>query len=454
MVKWVIGNRKIAIESNPILFQTEPWDHSDVFYAVRTWLNQHDWDTSVYNDNTVGGAKRRKELYDMIKPTCENHYHVKRHQIGIYPEDRAVMAYGGITYSVGFENLARLMYKGTDVTCVEKQGTVLKMVPFTKDNGVAFIQSQGFVSEYGVALARIAHGDSVTINNYLNTNRAYPIAPGNLGNLTDCDSSGIVIGMKIRGATRLGIDLNTIAEINQINVGKENELGIKLPIKLKDVEESNSPNTHWQGLVGIIKGKGDLYESLSLHDKIFYRNYLLARPRILGGDIRFIDYLKDHRIELNTVLAIVKPQAFYNWLKWKLLETWPSRNYQRGGLLLIDDIRTPTMKKFTNYYDKYNNAIAENQLTAERNEMWNVKGMYDDIDEFADNTKIVNKAIMGDIMNDIVLQDERVKKIDLVLEKIMKNGKGGKKLESKSESDADNAKDDYDNGYDGNEWDD
>src|SRR5829696_1017594 len=162
IIKFVVGNRKNAIEANPSLFQIEPWDHSDVFYAARTLLNQHGWDTSVYNDNTAGGAKRRKDFYGKIKDVCEGFYHVKRHQIGIFPEDRAVMAYGGNTYAVGFEDLKDLMYVGTDVIGVEKQGTVLKMTPFTRDNGIAFIQSQGFVSEYGIALARLTNGDYET----------------------------------------------------------------------------------------------------------------------------------------------------------------------------------------------------------------------------------------------------------------------------------------------------
>ena len=70
---------------------------------------------------------------------------------------------------------------------------------------------------------------------------------GNLGNLTDCDSSGIVIGMKVKGATRLGIDLDSIDEINRVNEGLEDELGIDLPIELEDVEESNEINDHWEG---------------------------------------------------------------------------------------------------------------------------------------------------------------------------------------------------------------
>jgi hypothetical protein len=109
MVKYIVGNRKDAIEADPTLFGRERWDHSDVFYAIRTHLNQHGWDTSVYNDNIVGGSKRRKKVYDMIKDVCENTYNVKRHEIGIYPENRAIMAYGDRMYSVGFDNLRDLM---------------------------------------------------------------------------------------------------------------------------------------------------------------------------------------------------------------------------------------------------------------------------------------------------------------------------------------------------------
>jgi hypothetical protein len=107
--------------------------------------------TDVSVDNH---SKRRKNLYDMIKPICEEHYEVKRHEIGIFPKDRAVMAYHGELYAVNFKNLRTLQY-GTDVV-VEKQGTVIKLAPFTKGLGLAFIQAEGFVSEYGIALAALS----------------------------------------------------------------------------------------------------------------------------------------------------------------------------------------------------------------------------------------------------------------------------------------------------------
>lgn len=186
---------------------------------------------------------------------------------------------------------------------------------------------------------------------------------------------------------------------------------------------------------------------------MFYPRYLLSRPAILGGDITFVDYLEEHRIDLNTVLAIVKPQAFWNWLKWKLLKTWPSRNYLRGGLALRDPIRTPTLNRFIDFYQKHAKTITASRLADEEAEMIKVSGMYDDTDGFQDNVPIIKKAIMGDVMNDVVLPDKEIQKIDLALEKIMRNGSNSKNKKSKSEAD-DEDEEEYDDAYNGNEWDD
>jgi hypothetical protein len=58
---------------------------------------------------------------------------------------------------------------------------------------------------------------------------------------------------------------------------------------------------------------------------------------------------------------------------------------------------------------------------------------------------------MGDVLKEIVLQDEQTKKIDLALEKIMQNGNGGSK-NSMSEANNEDEDEDDDN-HDGNEWD-
>ena len=88
MIKEVIGERKEAVEANPKLLLIERWDHSDVFYEVRKRLDEKGYDVSVYGNND-----RRKDFYSKIKPICENDYDTKRHKIGIFPQERAVMAY-------------------------------------------------------------------------------------------------------------------------------------------------------------------------------------------------------------------------------------------------------------------------------------------------------------------------------------------------------------------------
>lgn len=64
MVRKVVGERIEAVRINPNLLLIERWDHSDVFYEVRTRLSQQGYNTSVY-----ANADRRKDFYALIKPT-------------------------------------------------------------------------------------------------------------------------------------------------------------------------------------------------------------------------------------------------------------------------------------------------------------------------------------------------------------------------------------------------
>ena len=84
MVKYVVWQRKIAVEkalanNDNSPFVTNRWDHSDVFYTIRTHLNQLGWDTSVYTDTVSGGSKRRKELSLQITSNIHNKFSISRH---------------------------------------------------------------------------------------------------------------------------------------------------------------------------------------------------------------------------------------------------------------------------------------------------------------------------------------------------------------------------------------
>ena len=136
-----------------------------------------------------------------------------------------------------------------EIVFVEKQGTVIKMMPFAQKVGVAFIDSQGFGSEHGVALARLCNQQAQPARDY--TQRYYPQYRDNLASLTDCDASGVGIGIKVNGATRIGINLDTIEEINHVNQG----LGFDVDLQIKDLREEidTTNNTHFMALEGILE---------------------------------------------------------------------------------------------------------------------------------------------------------------------------------------------------------
>ena len=132
-------------------------------------------------------------------------------------------------------------------------------------------------------------------------------------------------------------------------------------------------------------------------------------------------------------MAAIKPQAFWNWLKWKLLQVWPDRDYRRGGLLLSESMATPTLYKFNTYYLEQTQPVIAQSITDAISDAGSIRGIYDDIDEFGDNVQIAKKSIEGDILNNVLLQSDQIQKMDLALEKIMRNGNVAKKKKSKKE---------------------
>lgn len=411
IIKYVTGLRNDAVNRDPNLLIIERWDHSDVFYYARTHLNQLGWDTSVYNDNVKGGSDRRKSFYGKIKGICENYHEKKRHEIGIYPDDRAVMTFAGHQYTVSFDSLRPLMRMGTDVIFVEKQGTVIKMSPFAAGAGVAFIDSQGFGSEYGIALARLTDQQREAARSYTCDNKGKyytPIYRGHLANATDCDASGVGIGIKVTGAIRIGIDLGSIQEINNVNPG--------LDLNIEDLQEDvdNKDNTHFKGVKGILSGKGKLYESLSKSQIDYYREYLREFHDVGGEQIRFIDWLETQRIELNTILSAAKPIALWNWIKWKLTDVWPNRDYNRA-IFLGDYLYTPTMQEFIEWYQNQTKSVIADKVEAYKKILTKVEGFYD-------NIEVKKEEIDNDIRDTTLLPVKNIQKIDQALKAIMRSG--------------------------------
>jgi hypothetical protein len=289
----------LGLEGDLGLITRDRWNLSDCFYETRNRLDAMGYDTSPLNDQD-----KRKRIHNMVRDVCEKDLGVKRHEIGIFASDRAQLAFQGHIYNVNLENIPMLQDLGTHVILVEKEGIVDKLVPFTENAGIALLQSTGFSSEYAVELANAANG----------------YGGANLAILTDFDPAGIGIGLfNFPNVLRIGIDLQSLAEL-------EIDLGLHPSLEESSLNKNGEPTSHWKGLKNNLVSSKD-QEGNELTP--FYRDHLT----------KYLPYLKTRRIELNAVMNIVHAEPFWNWLKRKLIENFPTSNYNRA--IEVPDVIIP-----------------------------------------------------------------------------------------------------------------
>ena len=423
-IRHLIDNRWLAVYNNPRLLtdKTHRMDQSDIFYPMRTMLYRKGYDVS-----SLAEREKRQDLYSYIKDYCEDVLGIKRHQIGIFAADRAVMAFQGDTYSVSFENYKQLARQGVDIICIEKEGIVEKLVPFTEGVGIALVQSQGFVSEYGIMLAMEAKrkGANVMV-------------------LTDFDADGIKIAFELEGITRIGIDFESLDQINkhiEAELKGEDPFELELPpvgeekedddesiykpdmedlepelndiLDIDELIEGRNPASTWKGLEYLTQGlkrKNVFNHTLipienTLHEKR-YINYLNT---IYNDDYEtYLDFLETNRIELNTIMTQIGAKRFWNWLYSEIIKTFPTRqyNYRIIGVPPYK-ITLPILEKLNKMVQKQiRDCILDEEITISI-ELNKVEGFL--------NTQ-VKKEQIHERLTDIVDNDENIIKFSERLE--------------------------------------
>jgi hypothetical protein len=305
--------------------------------------------------------KIREEIHNYVKEYCDK-LGIKRHEIGIFPADRAILAFRGRFDSVGFRDIGRLVMNGQDVVCVEKMGIIQKFIPFMDKFGIAFLQSQGFMVEYGEMLAQGGKKSGA-----------------NVAVLTDFDSSGVALGFKLDGVTRIGVDFDTINEINEI---LKSESKPKID-PWQFVEGYSGGGNHYTFLEYIFPERWDEEQQKNPKNKkrkikpawfgtdhhIKYLNYLNQK---FDGQ-RYIDILKDRRIELDSINSEVGPKIFSKWLRNKIIQTFPIRDYRRG-VRIPSYVTTPTMDEFVKKFEAFLTTTLKDKVNVHRNTFKNIKG--------------------------------------------------------------------------------
>jgi uncharacterized protein DUF2399 len=132
---------------------------------------------------------------------------------------RAVMYYAGRSQRVHLDMVKELAKNGTDIIFVEKEGIVDVLTSYADEYGIALVNTQGRLTEYGKDLIEAAKK-----------------AGANVAILTDYDALGIQIaeGSRIQ-IPRIGIDRDTIGYFQQHGYEQLSE---------NDVEEEYKPNSN------------------------------------------------------------------------------------------------------------------------------------------------------------------------------------------------------------------
>jgi hypothetical protein len=266
-LRQLLKERYEAVLKDSTLKEKQVWTQSTVFYHLRPILLN-----SRYSNEDIN----REYITGQIKSACEEYLGVKRKDLGIIAADRAQLYFKGEWHDVGLNDISGLAQYGTDMLIVEKEGVVEQLAPYADINGIALLNTRGFLTEYASILSKEAgmHGCNVAI-------------------LTDFDASGLLIAKTVPSVYRIGIDFETL-EYLSIDPGIVEE-------RYKPIQKHIKPLQDWAG---------------KIHDDLLTEK---------------IDYVQHKRIEIDSILAAVKNNArFWEFILDKLEEKFPTRNYNRA----------------------------------------------------------------------------------------------------------------------------
>ena len=265
--------------------------------------------------------------------------------------------------------------------------------------------------------------------------------------LTDFDSDGIKIAFHIEGITRLGIDFDSINEINA-QIGEEleeldespeappvidedesiykpdmedlePELGDIELLDINELVEGRDVADNWKSLEYLTQGfkrKSISNHKLvpiegTVHEK-HYIKYLKQIHSYNGQETTNLEFLEENRIELNTIMTEIGAKRFWNWLYSKIVGTFPTRNYTRVIPVPPYEITLPVLDRLNMLVGKQIEQCIKYQRVAILDELYQFRGLL--------NTRAKMDEI-DERLNDMVNEDEDIDKFTKKLEKLIKS---------------------------------
>ena len=289
-----------------------------------------------------------------------------REQLGIIASPRAVMYFNGVWTAVSFDAIKTLATKGTDIIFVEKLDIVEVFSEYADKYGIALVNSQGHLTEYGKDLVKETKETG-----------------GHVAIFTDYDASGIKIVKDIpTEIPRLGVDQGMLDyfgldknddNIRLLSPPPENQIG---PIR-DVVKEAKEPN----------------------------------------GDKRFenvdLEFLERYKVEIDAVLAAVGSERLWQYLMDKIEKLFPRRDYTKA-ISTLTDLSSHYPEAIRNF-ETYISSFAQDLITNERlkigAELKDVKGFIDVEEKKIEIDKRLGKPIeSNEHLKDIAFKIEEMVK--------------------------------------------
>jgi hypothetical protein len=250
------------------------------------------------------------------------------------------MYFQGNWSGVKFDYIKNLARNGTDILFIEKMGIVEILTEHANKYGITIVNTQGLLTEYGKDLMKEAQRQG-----------------GHVAILSDYDDHGLLMASKVPEIPRIGIDERTFPYF-------------RLSREALSIEGQ-------QRLVN--------YEFLDIfHNKTIDK-----------------EFVKKRRVEIDAVLEQVGDERLWEYIMEKLIELYPTRNYNRViSMPSAETLYPRTVQSFLGYINFIANKITNDEERKIKNNLNEVKGMLDVSEK--------DKEII-DNLNNLVSQDNGMK---------------------------------------------
>ena len=340
----LLRERWEAVKIDSDLKIDDRWTQSTVWYRLRPTLIENGIEI---NQGT------RSYITSIINDICKEEFGVSREALGIIASARAQMYFDSRWTSVNLDYIESLAEKGTDILFIEKQGVPEVFASFADKYGMALVNTQGHLTEYGKDLVK-----------------ASKEAGAHAVIITDGDASGITIAAEAP------------EEIPRIRIDDDDALEY-LHISREDVEEEYRPKS----------------QEINPVKKLVESD--LQRYKYID-----LEYVKHKRIEIDSIVAAVGGERLWEFIVYKLEKLFPTRNYNRViSLPSTYDIYPDMIQKFLSHLAFVSETVTQDEEDKILSELGNVKGFIDVKEKKLEiEDRLRNKLANNKDMQDIALK--------------------------------------------------